>query len=255
MRRLISFVLMVGVIGPVGQALAFESNAPRHRIHEAITREAAESVGLGEDAQDRLADAVNDPDWRETRLVDFRPGHPWLLSPKPGQYHAEHHFDRGPDMSHEAAFRAGSRYIRESQARVVHAAKSESLDLDGIGALLHSLQDFFAHSNVVDLPAEARRQCVRAVWDPSEEVPSRLRITAFFPNARHPETPDDPERYTHGAHSKDAPDKNADALGQISENRSRFEEARAMAVDASIAALRSLQAALPEAIWTRLAAE
>lgn len=224
-------------------AAAFESNVPGHRIHEAITREAAAAAGWEGRALSALVDAVNDPDFDETELVSFRGGRLRFLAPNPDTYAPEHHFDRGPGATHAEAFLAGAAYVRSQRAAALDAAArgDQAESIRCLGRALHALQDFFSHSNFVDLGEDDRAACLAALRDGAP--PAALRITAYFPDAANPEDPEDPEDYTHGAHAKDAPRKNADAAARPAGpgTPSNFERARA----AARAETKGFLAALP----------
>ncbi|MFN8177406.1 MAG: hypothetical protein U0167_05730 [bacterium] len=240
----------------VSASRAFESNVPGHRIHEEITREAAKAVGWSSKAATDLAKANAAVDAEETHLLDLRSGRPRWGSPNLETYRAEHHFDRGRGATHAEAFRAGAGYLREERRLALNAA-AEGTRAEAIlrlGRALHALQDLFSHSDFVDLPPEDQRDCLLALWDSTEVVPGSLRLTAFFPNEPRPASPEDPEQYTHAAHSKDAARKNADASGRPGGPRtpSRYEQAHATAVRESILFLKGIRSELPEAAWKRI---
>lgn len=251
-RRTPRGVLLLGALCLHGAppAAGFESNVPGHRIHEAITREAAAAVGWEGAPLSSLVDAVNAPDFAETHVVSFRGGRLRFLTPNPAAYAPEHHFDRGPGTSHAAAFLSGMRYIHAQRAAALAAAArgDDAATFRALGRALHALQDFFSHSNFVDLDADDRVACLEALR--AGPPPASLRITAYFPDATDPEDPRDPERYTHGAHSKDAPRKNADAAARPGgpDSPSNFERARDVAgaeTRAFLAAFRAGAAAPP----------
>jgi hypothetical protein len=236
---------------------AFDSNAPGHRVHEEITSRAALATGFGALAASQLAAAVARPDMRETWIFDLAPGHPWILSPKLGTYRPEHHFDRGPRTSHEAAFEAGAAYVRARRADAIElfARGDRAAAIGALGDALHALQDFFSHSNFVDLSAKDRDACLVALAEPERKVPSRLRITAYFPRERDPESPNDPLGYTHGDHCKDSAFKNADAEGRPggAGTPTRFEMARFAAIRQTTRLLNGLRPALTPIRWRSLA--
>src|SRR5262245_9177270 len=100
---------------PAVPAIAFDSYIVGHQRHEEITHQAAAAAGLSETTGNRLAESVGNVDYAETRALDPRPGHPWVLSPSPA-YRANHHFDRAPGVSTQSAFMASAAYMRARRA-------------------------------------------------------------------------------------------------------------------------------------------
>ena len=240
-------------------AAAFESNVPGHRIHEAITKEAAATAGWKGRPLRALVAAVQAPDLDETDLLSFRCGRLRFLAPKLSTYAAEHHFDRGPGVSDAEAFFAGVRYVQtqRASASVAVALDDDDEAIRCLGRALHALQDFFSHSSFVDLDDEDRAACLAALRDVAGSPPLALRITAYFPDDADPENPADREGYTHRAHAKDAPRKNQDAAlrPRGAGSPSHFEMARAAAVRETAAFLGDFRAALPADIGRRLSGQ
>jgi hypothetical protein len=236
-------------LGLPSGATAFESTVPGHRIHDGITREAARAAGFDNRDAGTLAASSGNPDLRETLLFDFHGGAFRFLPPNPKTYRANHHFDRGPGTSHAAAFAAGVAYVRERRARAIDASRGigRAAALKTIAQALHALEDFFSHSNFVDLPPDEQAACVEALRGGGRTAPTSLKITSYFPLARNPEKPEDPLRYTHGTRSKDAGRKNADAAGRpAGSDRTRFALARAAATAAATEFLLGVRDSIPK---------
>ena len=221
-------------------AHAFDSNF--RMTHESMTEEACRNIGFSQRAARGVGRAVAAPDWRENSLLGS--GH--AVGPN-RRYRAEHHFDRGPGSNHKQAFQAGAAYVRATRQRFLDQAAKGSGDeaTATLGQCLHALQDFFSHSNFVDLSPATQRDALIALWDSERALPDSLWITAYYPEASDPEEPNDPLHYTHGQHSKDNRSKNDDA-------KAHYNQAYAAASRASIMFLGGLRQELKPATWKRV---
>ena len=106
------------------------------------------------------------------------------------RYDPAHHFDRSPDTSSWQAYEEGRRFVADMRAEAVHAIEEgrddDSLKLMGRG--MHALQDFFSHSNVIELPQPVQETLIEAMW--SDPLPSAVPelVLAEFDGC-----PDDPD--------------------------------------------------------------
>lgn len=241
----LSFALACLVLAP--PAAAFESlpGGP----HDDITGAAARESGFPDPAVDALQEAV--------RAVDFRDN---SLEPSAEKidridasdsYRPEHHCDRVAPADDLTAFNATVAYVSERSAVALAAAKAEDgqAAVEALGQVLHAVQDCMSHSNAVDL--EDPQAMVHAVNGHSA-APAGLKLTGFEPGAEDTERPEgDP--YPHGDFAKDAPDKNDESKAVLADNRTKFEAAKDLAIDASILALQGVLAQLDPAQLAALA--
>jgi len=192
---------------------AFDSYHPTaESTHEKITEEALKDQGFSSDAIEYIEDFNTYQDWSE-----------WQDKSK---YRPEHHFDRPPGKSHADAFKDGARYVRAEMDKAKECLKKcDTMGaIAAIGRALHTVQDFFAHSNYVDLPKADKAAAKDALFDPAKNPPANLKLTGYDPNAKDPYNPPrDP--YPHGsgigANAKDSTD------------HPQHEEAKKAAVEAS----------------------
>lgn len=196
-------------------------------VHYRITAAGAKQAGL-EHLADKLGMAVFQVDFDETTL-NFSNGWP-PIGPNP-KYRPSHHFDRWRRGTHAEAFAAGLKYLgeRETALRDYLAKKNCDRALAATGQILHARQDFFSHSNFVDL-SEAEQQTIHSHLDAaSGAAPGSLKIAAFFYGTTPPgNPPGDP--FTHDNFSKDHATKNAHAQEKLAGGRTRFEVARDVAI-------------------------
>ncbi len=80
------------------------------------------------------------------------------------RYRREYHVDRIPFAPHADAWEMGQLVIAEREARIQQYAALGSMRkaYRHIGALLHTVQDLFSHSNFRNLNAEQQEECVSA---------------------------------------------------------------------------------------------
>jgi hypothetical protein len=127
-------------------------------------------------------------------------------------YHHEYHFDRNDSMSHAAAFFDGVQYVRGQMALVKQFAMSNPREaLNALGRALHAQQDFYAHSNFIELSPLDRDTIESALLQQEGAIyaPSTLKLTWFNPNSMS--DINDPLGYPHHLYAKDFP--LADRLG------------------------------------------
>jgi hypothetical protein len=242
-----SVSILVGVLCLVPAASAFESlpGGP----HDDITGAAARESGFPDSAVEALQEAVRAVDFRENAL---EPGATRVdRIDATADYRPEHHCDRVPPASDLDAFNATVTYADERAAVALAAAQAHDgkAAVAALGELLHAVQDCMSHSNAVDL--EDPQAMVHAV-NGHQPAPAGLRLTGFQPGADDPERPDgDP--YPHADHAKDAADKNEESRLEAAGNRTKFDAAKALAIEASILALQGVLSQLDPAQVAELA--
>ena len=163
-------------------------------------------------------------------------------------YSPAHHFDRPPGKTHAEAFKDGAKYVQAEIDRAVKALKDGDImgAIAAIGRGLHTVQDFFAHSNFVDLSEEDKELAKEALFDPSKEPPKSLMLTGYDPRAPDPyNPPGDP--YPHG--------RGENMNAKDNDSHPKFEEAYKAAVEASKEFVRVIKKKLEEEVGKEKAAE
>ena len=180
--------------------------------HEYITRGALDNQGFHPLALNRVVFGNWDTDYQEFTLT-FSPttDKTFTILRNRTAYNASHHFDRHPDVTNQVAFLRSLSLIQKQRSQIVSliCAKQNTQALQLLGRTLHTLQDFFSHSNYVEGAGLGPNRL------PSS-MPQGLKLTSYDPSADNPEEPLEArvpptERYTHGSNSKDDPDKNPNA--------------------------------------------
>ncbi|HJQ93977.1 MAG TPA: hypothetical protein VJ874_06830, partial [Candidatus Thermoplasmatota archaeon] len=218
--------------------------------HDDITGAAARESGFPESGVAALQEAVRAVDVRDNALEPSatKVGHIDATA----DYRPEHHCDRVPPAGDLDSINATVAYIDERAAVALASAQAHDGEaaVAALGELLHAVQDCMSHSNAVDL--EDPQAMVHAVNGHSA-APAGLRLTGFQPGAVDTERPDgDP--YPHADFAKDSADKNDEAKLPAAGNRTKFEAARALAIDASILALQGVLSQLDPAQVAELGA-
>ncbi len=213
-------------------AYAFDSRGPGilgisfgESIHEEITQEALEKLGIKHGAIELIEDANTDIDFDEFLHKET--------------YAPQHHFDRGPDKTNEQAFMDGSKYVNEQMEEAMKYLKNrEEVGRSQIGEAyeamgqgLHALQDFFSHSNYGDLSDGDKEKALAALLDPKKTPPANLKLTGYDPKADDPSNPPG-DGYPHEKYNKDKPGSTKDSEEKINGN-TKFDLAREAAVEAT----------------------
>ena len=107
---------------------------------------------------------------------------------KDPNYDPAEHFDRDPTKTSEQCFRESVKAVQAKKAEAIAAiirCDTEAA-IKAIGQALHKIQDFFAHSNYVDLN-DAQRQTLREAFnnpnignETEVPLPTWLRLTAYY---------------------------------------------------------------------------
>jgi hypothetical protein len=208
--------------------------AAKGAIHGDITREALKGEGIKGAYIEAIARANWHQDYDQMR---FAVGAPWL---KPNsKYSPDHHFDRLKDKSHVEAFRRGAQYVRDQRGSAITKVGTHHMDLatEAIGRAMHALQDFFSHSNFVELSKEEQDATLDSLFRRYTEVrdpPAALKITGTQDGKDLPN-----DDYGHDAHCKDNHEKNDDA-------RRDFQKAKDTAIHACRELIRGIKNDLGE---------
>jgi hypothetical protein len=96
------------------------------------------------------------------------------------RYRREFHVLRIPFSPHADAWEMGLLAVQEREARIARALKSgrRRKILREAGALLHTVQDFFSHTNYYTLGPEQRLHFAAALAD-KEKKPSYVKVCAY----------------------------------------------------------------------------
>lgn len=96
------------------------------------------------------------------------------------RYRREFHVLRIPFSPHADAWEMGLLAVQEREARIARASKNSRRRrlLREVGALLHTVQDFFSHTNYYTLGPEQRLHFAAALAD-KEKKPSYVKVCAY----------------------------------------------------------------------------
>ncbi|MCJ7561096.1 hypothetical protein MUO79_10850 [Candidatus Bathyarchaeota archaeon] len=100
----------------------------------------------------------------------------------PPAYQPPGHFDRDPRETSKQAFERNAEFVRKKKQEAIDALKRCDTEaaIKAIGEALHAIQDFYSHSNYVDLtPAE--QAAARNAFDNPCTSPPNLRLEAYYP--------------------------------------------------------------------------
>ncbi len=217
-------------------------------VHGDITRQALAQEGSISLANTTKVVVANwHVDWDKMSVLHWEdPLNHWLQPcPIPDAYQGPHHFDR-PDDSDYNAFVAGLTYLMTArQAVTTNLTQHETDDaLKALGQALHAGQDFFAHSNYVDLTSDQQAifmNLLLGVPDSSGDFPTNfpLWLTGFGPNC------DQPGPHPHDNYCKDNPRDFPEAQvvldGDGTTTITKFDAAKAAAVQWSQAFVKSIR--------------
>jgi len=234
-----------------GAALAFDSY-PIGAPHDRITQRACEAAGVPRRTCQQICAAVRRVDRTESRWDPSWSPRTWLRFRANARYEPSHHFDRAPGANDASAFVAAATHVQQTVATAVVCAdrRDREAAIAALGAALHAVQDLYAHSNLIDLPAASVDSVERALWDATAAPSALLRITGYDAVARDPESPSG-DTYSHGEFAKDVARKNAESQVRIGAE-TKFERAKCMAIAASTVVLERVRAAVSEATWRAL---
>lgn len=199
---------------------------PMGGIHHSITMEALTGI-LGKGTANNVSDAIFYVDYDETKVIwDLPPG----LSPN-SKYVPAHHFDRAYGVTDTAAFLSGRDYVLQQRQifRDAFLRGDRSRAIDALGRMYHALEDFFSHSNFIDLSSADQRLVEDLLSNNSVNAPSSLRICGYDAGAKvYGLPPGDP--FPHDLFSKDSPHKNPEAQRKMADGRTKYAHAYEKAV-------------------------
>ncbi len=252
--KIATHVLLAAVVATDQYATAFNSfpslTCGGGNIHEEITRVALKGFNLCPEALSRILNENTQQDRR-----DFTPP---TIPLKPNLlYRPEFHFDRSPldgplPAAYIVAFKRGQRYVHDQEVLAVGAISHGDtfIALDAIADGLHAVQDFFSHTNYVDFDdgSPDQLQAQTALFDGISDPPTILKVTGYSSQGENPTG--DP--YPHGSFSKDCPRKNDEAEAN---GNKKYMQARAAAIDASIAFVTSIKSAVSAERWSNFVSD
>ena len=166
--------------------LGFESFPPGGNAHDTITARAARRAGLSRSAVRWLQAAVRRPDLEQMSvdltllggrrmLRAFRTEQLWM----PGcRYDRLDHFDRAAGEPSAVAFAAARDRMLDARDRAVERLSVQDVEeaIRALGDALHALQDFFSHSNAVDLDAERRAELLQILYARGVAAPPQAKL-------------------------------------------------------------------------------
>ena len=219
-------------------------------IHGRITKTALKELKIKNEAIEKVIEANWRMDWDEYQKV---------LPPVPNdKYDPAHHFDRTYGVSHAAAFKRGARYVRQQRYIVLAGLRGEdgrtvNDALQAMGRGLHALQDFFSHSNVIDLSPEDWSAVMKAL-ESAADPPPGLKITGYDRGSKLIG-----DEYEHDAFSKENANKNAESRSPMKAgaqafdpNKTKFQRAREAAVQCSRDWLIDIRKEAGNIVWARI---
>jgi hypothetical protein len=187
-----------------------------NNIHEHITVDALSGEAIPYCALSIIAAANTWQDWTEYVPSTNPPFNRLIANPN---YDPSHHFDRAGvedpyRIESRRAFKMGAEYVfsqREIAVQQVRAGNAVNA-LTAIGRALHALQDFYSHSNFIELSVVERAEVEQALQNPAMIDPmnaaefAKLTITGYDRRFSDPEEPPG-DIYPHRSKSKDCADK------------------------------------------------
>ncbi len=187
------------------EAFGFDSAPPPLQGHREISSEAMMRFGFSVTAMFRVVDANLATDVRE--MFDGR-----HVGQATRHYRPAHHFDRHPKQAHQPAFDNGVRYLAAEWAVMIGYINAHQI-IDAwhsFGRASHTLQDFFSHSNYVDLIKTEQLQVIDALFRfmpqaaaKNAQPPLSLKLTSFDKNKGGGADNGDIYHYQHDIFNKD----------------------------------------------------
>jgi hypothetical protein len=219
------------------EAAGFNTVLPA--VHKQITRKAAQSQRFSNRALTAMLLAADKQDADETNLLTLRSNR---------NYRPAHHFDRNPGDTNQAAFSRAAEYVRQQES-LACSEESPGSARRAMGRALHALQDFFAHTNFVDLTNDEQGACVKAIYDAKSKAPETLKLTGYDSKTGKSIKGDG---YGHDAFAKDSPKENSESRSRLANGQTKFEAARDSAIEYSADFLKHVQSAMGEEKWKRI---
>lgn len=185
-------------------------------------------------------------------------------------YEPKRHCDRAQIGEDRKALTECLGYFRESIGTAwfqLTVGNVDSWFMKMLPRALHTQEDFFSHSNYVDLPTAEARESARQCWSNLPEISrieslhdkqtalwkadfcteqdapwiSEIRLTGYKPGVPDPYAPpDDP--YPHQNYAKDNPAYSGEALSRIAGGSTKYEAARDAAIETCVATVDRFRA-------------
>jgi hypothetical protein len=241
-------VLPLAVMLLASPAMAFNS-FPSGNLHRHLTEAAAQAFGLSPSGIRLMGDENYRQDFDEMTL-NLLPGKA-LVIPN-GRYNPADHFDRNAGEDSAIAFNRGVLKLHFYVARAVSSLQHGQWKAAYLwmGRASHGLQDFFSHSNYVDLSPAEQATCrnILAGRTPLTARPTELVMTGYDKTTGR-DIPGD--AYAHDAKSKDGPDKNDEARMHLG-TQTKFQLAYDAALEATRAMIQGVRNQASLAQWSSL---
>ncbi|MFN3431180.1 MAG: hypothetical protein ACK46X_14655 [Candidatus Sericytochromatia bacterium] len=221
--------------------------------HKEITALALRDLGFSEPARKLLGWHNFLTDWDQYEHTPLRPPN--------SRYQPADHFDRNEGETSAEAFHRGLLALegrRKTASGLLRRGRAEA-GLAVMGRALHAVQDFHAHSNMVDLP-EPDRRLIRSLLlgqahDAPPHVMAALRLTGTSRHVMGDLAPaeDREPGYGHDAFSKDNVHKNAEAKAPAPDapGRTKYQRAFELATEATRAFLLTIRDEAGASGWAK----
>jgi len=235
------------LLGYVAVAEAFDTYGwpfGKRNIHKEITEEALKDFGFSHYALKRINQAGKHQD---LKLIQFA-GISWFIF----GYRPEYHFDRydwgeSGKQGHIIAFTRGRIYVNKQKNEIVRLLHEGSHNgcikaLDRLGYALHALQDFFAHSNYVDLTEQDKIAVDEALGDSSKAPHYNLKIVGYMTSFK--------DAYPHGLPGRGY-NKDNECCSKKAGGRAAFFKAKVEAIQHTKEFVENLRNQLSAAEWDK----
>jgi hypothetical protein len=217
----------------------------KRNVHKEITEEALKDFGFSHYALKRINQAGR---YQDLKLIKFA-GISWFIF----GYRPEYHFDRygwneSGKQGHIIAFARGRNYVNKQKHEIIKLLREDPHDkyikaLDKLGYALHALQDFFAHSNYVDLAEQDKITVDEALRDSSKAPPHSLKITGYMTSFK--------DEYPHGLPGKGY-NKDNECCSKKAGGRAAFFKAKFEAIQHTEEFVKDLRNLLSAEEWNKL---
>jgi hypothetical protein len=166
--------------------------------HTEINDQTLPGAGFSKDAQEKINEENLKVDQEDSTGIGTATG----------KYRPEHHSDRnGPNTpeANKEAFQKMADYVRALKKAIIAAIlRCDRAGVEAalvlIGKATHAIQDFYSHSNFVDLNPEDQKKVREAFDNPNGAIPDGLKLTGYDPKTGNPYRAFNPkgDNYEHG---------------------------------------------------------
>jgi hypothetical protein len=162
---ILSIVLILAMFSAIPSVEAFDTAIHENKDNQAFNALANEGINFSPAAREKVNKANK--------------GQDSVLS---GTWKPEFHGDRKAGETHAEAFDRLRKYIKEEEDKAIALFNQcKTLDgLDALGRLLHAVQDFYAHSNYVELNATSQAAARAALDDPEQPIPADIQMCGWW---------------------------------------------------------------------------